>query len=171
MYRVASIKKAKSPEGVVWPFFWNMPNRSRGLECYRGIMRYTIRIIWLVILLLSVSCNGQVSNLNEDLEKETEKSETHENEYQKSGLSGIENPQYRPGEVLVKFKDGTNEERIKDIQNKLNLKTIKVIPRINVYQMKIQNSTPVEEVVKGLQSFREVEYSEPNYVLHFHKFQ
>jgi hypothetical protein len=106
--------------------------------------------------------------LNEDLEKETEKSETHEIEYRKSGLSDIENPQYRPGEVLVKFKDGTSNEIIKAIQNKLNLITINVIPRINVYQMKIQNRTPVEEVVKSLQSFREVEFSEPNYVFHFH---
>jgi hypothetical protein len=78
-----------------------------------------------------------------------------------------ESHKYIPGEILIKFKDGTDVESIKTIQERLGLTTIKVVPKLNIYHMKIQNGSSVEEVMRRLQSFREVEYSEPNYIVNF----
>ena len=87
-----------------------------------------------------------------------------------SGISQVrldkaESAQYVPGEVLVKFKDGTDEQAIEAIQRELCLKTIRVSPKLHVYRMKILDGSPVEEVIKHLQGFKEVEYSEPNYIV------
>lgn len=130
-------------------------------------MRYEFRIILLVILFFSVSCNDQVTKLNIDLANESENLETQAGNQQKLGHTVKKDQNYIPGEVLIKFKEGISEEGIKTIQNKLNLKIISVVPKVNIYRMEIQNCSPVEEVIKSLQGFKEVEYSEPNYVLNF----
>ena len=72
-----------------------------------------------------------------------------------------------PGEIVIKFKDGTDLHSIKAIQKRLDLTTIKVVPKLNIYRMKIMNGSSVEEVMKHLQGFSEVEYSEPNYIVDF----
>jgi hypothetical protein len=94
-------------------------------------------------------------------------SETKGAEHQKLAPIGKESHKYIPGEILIKFKDGTDVQSIKTIQERLGLRTIKVLTKLNIYRMKIQNGSSVEEVIKRLQSFREVEYSEPNYILKF----
>jgi hypothetical protein len=71
------------------------------------------------------------------------------------------------GEILIKFKDGTDLQNIKTIQKRLGLRTIKVVPKLNIYRMKIENDSSVEEVMKRLQGFLEVGYSEPNYIVDF----
>lgn len=68
---------------------------------------------------------------------------------------------------MVKFRKGISEESIKAIQDKLGIETISVSPKSNIYRMKIKNRASVEEIVNSLQSLREVEYSEPNYVFDF----
>ena len=145
----------------------NRHSFSWGLSCHRGIMRYEFRVILLVILFLSVSCNDQVTKLNTDLANETENLEKQAGKHQKLDHTVKNDQNHIPGEVLIKFKEGTSEESIKAIQNKLNLKIISVVPKIYIYRMKIQNNSSVEEVIKKLQGFKEVEYSEPNYVLDF----
>jgi hypothetical protein len=80
---------------------------------------------------------------------------------------GKESYNYIPGEILIKFKDSTDLQSIKTIQKRLGLRTIKVVPKLKIYHMKIQNGSSVEEVMKRLQGFLEVEYSEPNYIVDF----
>ena len=126
-------------------------------------MRYVISFIWLVIFLFTFSCKGQKSDFKGDQVNQINMSET------KGALTpiGIESHKYIPGEILIKFKDGTDVQSIKTIQERLGLTTIKVVPKLNIYHMKIQNGSSMEEVMKRLQSFREVEYSEPNYIVNF----
>jgi len=94
-------------------------------------------------------------------------SETKGTKHRELAPIGKESHKYIPGEILIKFKDGTDVQSIKAIQERLGLTTIKVVPKLNIYHMKIQNGSSVEEVMKSLQSFREVEYSEPNYIVKF----
>jgi len=79
-----------------------------------------------------------------------------------------ESHKYIPGEILIKFKDGTGMQRIKSIQKIIGLITIRVVPKLNIYHMKIQNGSSVEEVIKRLKGFKEVEYAEPNYIVNYH---
>ena len=78
-----------------------------------------------------------------------------------------ESHNYIPGEILIKFKDGTDLQSIETIQKRLDLTTIKVVPKLNIYRMKIENGSSVEEVMKRLKGFGEVEYSEPIYIVNF----
>ncbi len=130
-------------------------------------MRYVISFIGLMIFLLTFSCTGQKSDIKGDQEDQITMSETKWSIHRESAPMGIESHKYIPGEILIKFKDGTDMESIKTIQEKLDLKTIKVVSKQKIYRMKIQSGASVEEVMKRLQSFKEVEYSEPNYIRKF----
>ena len=130
-------------------------------------MRYIISFICLMIFLFSFSCKSQKSDLKGDLANQSNTSEAKETKHPKSAPKGKESYNYIPGEILIKFKDGTDLQNIKTIQKRLDLTTIKVVPKLNIYRMKIMNGSSVEEVMKRLQEFLEVEYSEPNYMVDF----
>jgi len=135
---------------------------------YGGIMRYVISFIFLTIFFFAFSCTVQKSDYKGNQEGQINMSKIKGSKcYRDSAPIGKESHNYVPGEILIKFKDGTDVQTIKTIQKKLGLITIKVVPKLNIYRMKIQNGSSVEEVMKRLQGFREVEYSEPNYILGF----
>jgi len=90
--------------------------------------------------------------------------EIQEREQLKLAASEIERKNYIPGEILVKFKDGTDTQAIEAIQRKLHLKTIKIVSSPNLYLMKILDGSSVERTVERLRNYEEVKYSEPNYV-------
>ena len=71
---------------------------------------------------------------------------------------------YVPGEILIKFKDGTDDLTIKTIQKVLHLETIRLVYKLNLYLMKILDGTSIEDVIERLQNYEEVKYSEPNYI-------
>ena len=126
-------------------------------------MRYIISFIWLMIFLFTFSCKDQKS----DLVKQINMSEAKGVKQRELAPIGKGSRNYIPGVILIKFKDGTDVQNITNIQKRLGLTTIKVVPKLNIYHMKIQNGSSVEEVMKRLQSFLEVEYSEPNYIVDF----
>jgi hypothetical protein len=68
-----------------------------------------------------------------------------------------------PGEILVKFKASTTQERILSLLKELNLETLRYFKPSDLYQLRIVNDQPVDEVLERLSSFPEVEYAEPNY--------
>ena len=130
-------------------------------------MRYLFCFLSLMIVLFAYSCRGQKSDLKEDSVNQVNMSEAKKTKNQESAPSGKESTKYVPGVILVKFKDGTDAQRIDNIQKKLDLSAIKVVSKLNLYHMKIQNNSSVEEVMKRLQDFSEVEYAEPNYIVDF----
>jgi hypothetical protein len=88
-----------------------------------------------------------------------------ENVGEKTGQwRGTERGGYAPGEVLVKFREGTDEGTMARIQQEAHLETIRVVSTPNLYLMKIVDGTPVEEMVERLRRYGEVAYAEPNYV-------
>ena len=89
----------------------------------------------------------------------------HDREHQKLSPLHKEKKNYVPGEILIKFKEGTDAQTIKTIQGELHLKTIKIVSRPNLYLMKILDSSPVETIMERLKDFQDVAYSEPNYIV------
>jgi Fervidolysin N-terminal prodomain len=75
---------------------------------------------------------------------------------------------YVPGEIIVKFKDGTDDQVIKHIHKELHLETIRLVYKPNLYLMKILDGSSVESVIERLQNYKEVKYSEPNYLRSIH---
>ena len=73
-------------------------------------------------------------------------------------------PEYKKGEVLVKFRSGARARAIERAQRRLGLKTLKRYPRIGVHHLSIEGSgLTVREAIKLLRSSPEVLYAEPNY--------
>ena len=118
-----------------------------------------MRLNWitLIIFLLATSCGGQGIDVVTEIQKKEAK----------PARSGMQRKDYMPGEILVKFKDGTDGQAIETITNRLHLKCIRVVSRPNLYLMKITDGSSVEQVMESLKKYEEVKYSEPNYVRTF----
>jgi len=118
----------------------------------------------LVLTFLTMSCTGSATPPEQHLTGVV----------QAGGVQGQRSLESRPSErkteghvsarVLVKFKEGTEEQLIEAIQAELHLQTIRIISRPNLYLMKIQNGFSMPETIKRLQEFEAVEYAEPNLI-------
>jgi hypothetical protein len=131
-------------------------------------MRLANTLQMIVILLLIISCADR------HLE-EQEKEASHPRaigiqggEQPKLSPEGGETKSYVPGEILVKFRDGTTDQTKKAIQKEVHLETIRLISKPNLYLMKILDGSSVERVLERLGKFKEVKYAEPNYIRTIH---
>ncbi len=130
-------------------------------------MRYVVGFLWLLLVLFTFSCKDQKSDFKPSVVNQMKPSETKGAERRELAPLGKQGQNYIPGEILIKFKDGTDPESIKKIQKKLGLRTIKIVPNLNIHRMKIPEGASVEDVMKRLQRFKEVVYSEPNTIVDF----
>ncbi len=72
---------------------------------------------------------------------------------------------YVQGEVLVKFKDDTPEDRIAEILSAEGASIIKELKPKGLYLIKLKGGQDVNDAVKIFVTYEEVEYAEPNYIL------
>jgi hypothetical protein len=70
---------------------------------------------------------------------------------------------YRPKEVIVKFRDDLTEGEIERFAASENIKKTKIISR-RVYLFRITGTSSVGGTIEALQKRKEVEYAEPNYI-------
>lgn len=72
----------------------------------------------------------------------------------------------KPGEILVKFKRGVDEKRIREIARKEGLEIIKIVSPPSLYLMKCRETSPalLDKRIADLKKYEEVEYAEPNYI-------
>ena len=70
---------------------------------------------------------------------------------------------YRPNEIIIKFKDDLSDKAIERIAETENIEKIKVLSR-RVYLFKITGTSSVEDTIEALKKLKEVEYAEPNYI-------
>jgi hypothetical protein len=111
----------------------------------------------MTLLLLAFACAGQGSGAGGgDGESRTVDKNI--------GVTGDGERGYAPGEVLVKFRDGTDAETIARIQREVHLETVRVVSSPNLLLMRIVDQTSVEETVQRLKKYSEVILAEPNYV-------
>lgn len=116
-------------------------------------------VMHMVFIVLAAACVGQGNDMG------VKGGNGSENMGGKTGQwRGMDRGSYAPGEVLVKFREGTDEGTMARIQQEAHLETIRVVSSPNLYLMKIVDGTPVEEMVERLRRYGEVAYAEPNYV-------
>jgi hypothetical protein len=119
---------------------------------------------WVVIVLLAVSCGGQGKEPHEITTNLFQGSQIQVATDQQPVPARGKRENYAPGELLVKFVDGTDEGTMQAIQNQLQLKTIRIVSKSNLYLMKIMSDTSVEQMINLLRGFQAVVYAEPNYI-------
>jgi general secretion pathway protein D len=71
---------------------------------------------------------------------------------------------YKQGELLVKFREGTSQERISEILRIEGASIISVL-KPGIYHIKLKKGQDVKEAVKIFSEYNEVEYAEPNYIM------
>jgi len=75
-------------------------------------------------------------------------------------------PNFIPGEVLVKFRTGYTVATATSALSQVGAKMIQTFPRINVWHLKLEAAQSVTEAVNTLNALSTVEYAEPNYIYH-----
>jgi subtilisin family serine protease len=72
--------------------------------------------------------------------------------------------QYKPGEVIIKYKPTASQSRIQSLMTQAGLRVTKTIGDLGLYVSSIETDVSVEEMVQTCNSWPEVEYAEPNYI-------
>ncbi len=75
--------------------------------------------------------------------------------------------EFMPGEVLIKFKEKTPQAEMKALHSYLQAQEIKRIEPIGVRRIKLPSDISVKEAVAHYKMDPNVEYAEPNYIIHF----
>lgn len=68
-----------------------------------------------------------------------------------------------PGQLLVRFRDGTDAGAIERIQAEAGVRMLKAVSGNSLYLMKIVDGSSVEDAVRRLKAYPEILYAEPNY--------
>lgn len=77
--------------------------------------------------------------------------------------------EYVPGELLVKFKERTLRAKMQALHSTLQAQEIRQIVPLRVRRIKLPSDISVEEAITHYETDPNVEYAEPNYIIHFMK--
>jgi general secretion pathway protein D len=72
---------------------------------------------------------------------------------------------YEQGELLVKFREGTSQERISEILRIEGASVKSALKPEGVYKIRLKDGQEVRAAVKIFNNYKEVEYAEPNYIM------
>ena len=78
---------------------------------------------------------------------------------------GVAEHRFIQGELLIKFKEGVNEDAAREIIAKKGASVVRYIDGIKVFHISLPKGQAVEDGMKDFSSLTEVEYAEPNYVM------
>ncbi len=131
-------------------------------------MRPTSTLQLLVIFFLTISCADGHLESQEKAASHPQAIEIQGSDQPKLSPTDGEIKNYVPGEILVKFRDGTTDQTKEAIQKEVHLETIRIVSKPNLYLMRILDDFPVESVIERLRKFKEVKYAEPNYIRTIH---
>jgi hypothetical protein len=117
---------------------------------------------------LTISCADGHLESQEKAASHPQAIEIQGSDQLKLSPAGGETKNYVPGEILVKFRDGTSDQIKEAIQKEVHLETIRIVSKPNLYLLKILDGSSVESVIERLGKFKEVKYAEPNYIRTIH---
>ncbi len=72
---------------------------------------------------------------------------------------------YKQGELLLKFKENTDEKRIMEIISSEGASIISAMKIKGLYLIMLKKDQEVEDAVEEFTEYEEVEYAEPNYIM------
>lgn len=68
-----------------------------------------------------------------------------------------------PSQVLVRFREGTDQSAIERIQGAAGVRIFKAVSGETLFLMKIMDGSSVEDAIRRLNAYPEILYAEPNY--------
>ena len=116
------------------------------------------------IFFISIACDHQEMKPDENPSSRNRPSEIKKETSPAAPTSKFTENQAAAGQVLIKFKVGTDVESINRIQQAFHLEPIKIVTEPNLYLMRILDGTPVEDKVQALDGAEYIEYAEPNVI-------
>jgi thermitase len=124
----------------------------------------------IAALLLLFGLFASAYGLQRVREERTRKRETPRDQPDIRRLHGglplrLEGPRFAPDQVLVRFKSDFRTQLIDDTLALYGTETIKMIPQLNVYQVRIPAGISVEEMAAALSRNPDVESAGPNYIV------
>ena len=131
-------------------------------------MKYVTIFQCMILSFVILSCTTSTVTSKKTLKNKPQSGDIYTREHKELTPLRTEKKNYVPGQILVNFKDGTDEQAIETIQRELSLKTIRIVHAPNLYLMKILNGSSVDTIMERLQDFPEVAFSEPNYIVTMH---
>jgi hypothetical protein len=79
------------------------------------------------------------------------------------GVSDKQAHEMVPGQVLVRFREGTDPRAIERIQGEAGARILKAVSGNALFLMEIMDGSSVEDAVRRLNAYPEILYAEPNY--------
>ena len=76
---------------------------------------------------------------------------------------GVAENRFSEGELLVRFKEGVNEETAREIISGKGASVVRYIAGIKVYHIRLPKGQAVEDGIKEFSALPQVEYAEPNF--------
>lgn len=135
------------------------------LEEKLGILKKKRIAVLFLILGLFASATGLQRVREERMRKRESPRERKEILSLNGGLPlQLRGPRFAPDQVLVRFKPGLRTQLIDHTLALYGTETIKRIPQLNVYQVKIPAWSSVEEMAYALSQNPDVEYAGPNHI-------
>jgi hypothetical protein len=118
---------------------------------------------FLFIFVLTISCACKNPEGQEKSAHPTAEIKKAQSSQPKLQSPAGESKNYVPGEIVIKFHEGTNEKVMQGIMRDLHLETIRIVSEPDLYLLKILDGSSVESVLERVGKYKEVQYSEPNY--------
>lgn len=86
--------------------------------------------------------------------------------FEKWGVNTIEGPKWMPDEIIVKFKRGVSQDVIRQINQRHGTSVLSISKRGQFKRLRIPKNRTVEEMVAVYSRNPNVEYAEPNFIVH-----
>ncbi len=120
-----------------------------------------LRIILVAIVLSGLFSCGSEMNRVEIASGNKMESTSNDNSLFKT--TNLKN--YLPGEILIKFKDGTSSIRTNLLHENINAKKIGEFRHLKIQHIKLPEETSIEDALEYYRSYPDVEFAEPNYIV------
>ncbi len=120
-------------------------------------------VVVIFILLLRVNITSQNDYTISDNTLELIREQPKEDLASEGNLNNDTN-RYMEGEILVKFKEDIDSEKIDKFLSDYTLEVINVLEEINIYKLKISTLTTVKDVLEVISKDERIDYAEPVYI-------
>ncbi|MFH1675096.1 MAG: YncE family protein [Pseudomonadota bacterium] len=134
-------------------------------EGLKTVARYALYpLVGLSYVALHTTAAQQTSTPSISSTLEPNCSDTTNKSLKKKGFFKSDERDFVKNQALVKFKTGISPESIEKIAEESDLTIIKRVSPPNLYLMEASDDATVEEIIKRLSEYEQVEYCEPNYI-------
>lgn len=125
---------------------------------------HTTLLFVLILVAVGCICTARDSNIADGEDKISLSSKQQGGTKKTESESGNAQ-EYVAGQVLIKLKTGTDPSVLDKIAEDLGLETVKPLALPDTYLMQITGDDSVDTVIKNLELYDVVKYSEPNYTI------